>query len=92
MRQVFSPEQYLLQDLRTIPEVGNYPLLGRTIFDPKNLRISLDGSLLEPSKRQLDQIVNGKNFFSDLWITKGYTSDEDARYMFSFDLQGVSYH
>ena len=87
MRQVFSPEQYLLQDLRTIPEVGNYPLLGRTIFDPKNLRISLDGSLLEPSKRQLDQIVNGKNFFSDLWITKGYTSDEDARYMFSFDLQ-----
>ena len=87
MKEMFSPEQFLLQDLRTIPQRGNYPLLGRTIFDPKNLRISLDGSLLEPNKRQLEQVVSGKNFFSDMWITKGYTSDEDARYMFSFDLQ-----
>ena len=66
MKEMFSPEQFLLQDLRTIPQRGNYPLLGRTIFDPKNLRISLDGSLLEPNKRQLEQVVSGKNFFSDI--------------------------
>ncbi len=87
MRLEQSPDRRLLQDLRFVPEADQYPLLGETIFDPKELGVSLNGSLLDPNRRSLEEIVNGKNFFSDLWISKGYTKDEDARYVFSFDLQ-----
>jgi hypothetical protein len=87
MKMQRSPDQGLLQDLRYIPSSDQYPLLGETIFDPKEIGVSLNGSLLDPNRRSLEDMVNGKNFFSDLWISKGYTRDEDARYMFSFDLQ-----
>ncbi len=87
MKMQRSPDKRLLHDLRFIPSSDQYPLLGETIFDPKEIGVSLNGSLLDPNRRSLESIVSGKNFFSDLWISKGYTRDEDARYMFSFDLQ-----
>ena len=88
-----SPDMSKLQDLRSVPPLDNYPLLIRDIYASPKHGISLDGSLLEPSKNNIEEIVSGENFFSNLWLTKAYSpnywgEDESARFCFSFDLHG----
>jgi len=89
MRKIETPDVALFQDLRGVVSYndGDNLNLDRIIYDPKSLRVSLDGSLLRNTKTSIEDIVNGENFFSDFWITKGYTAAEDARYGFFFDLQ-----
>jgi len=89
VKRVDSPQKNRFYDLRHLPAVGEFPanLAGRTIYGEPNYGISLAGSIVMPNKRNIEEIVNGENFFSPLWITKDLSEAESARYCFSFDIQ-----
>ncbi len=74
-----SPDRDILQDIRR----QNLPILDRTTTNfHENIFKSTDGSALDQSPT--GKLIHKEDFFSDIWITKDL--DENARYMFAFNL------